>query len=111
MQSGRLEHRVNIAAPIRSTGPDGHPSITFGAGVDISARVIGQKGEESFVAARTDSRRTVKVLLRYREDIQTDWRLMWLLDGGDQAFDVIDVDRSKRRAGELWLMCVARKVS
>lgn len=107
MNAGRLRHRVNLAAPISTAGLDGHVSIIFGAGTDLWAEVSGQKGEESFAAARTESRRTIKVALRWRDDVSTAWRLTW----NGETYDITDVDRSRRHLGELWLMCQGRKVS
>lgn len=107
MLIGRLDQRVTIAAPSTAIGADGHPAVTYPTPIEVWAQVTGQRGEESFIAARTESRRIIKVLLRFRDDLTTAWRLTW----NGEVYDITDVDRSKERAGELWLMCMGRRVS
>lgn len=62
------------------------------------AMVITQKGNEAFEAARMQSARTIRCMVRYRPDIQTTWRVKW----NDEYYYIREIDRSKIRDGELW---------
>lgn len=63
-----------------------------------NAQIISQKGNEAFTAARTQSNRFIRGLVRYRTDVQTTWRVLW--DG--EYYNITDIDRSQRRDGALW---------
>lgn len=63
------------------------------------AFVISERGSEAFEAARQNSRETIRLMVLYRDDIQTTWRLKWL----DQYYEITAADRSKKRANELWI--------
>lgn len=63
------------------------------------AYVISQKGSESFEAARINARDTIRLMVIYREDVKTTWRLRWM----DQTYFIKAVDRSGQRKNELWI--------
>lgn len=62
------------------------------------AMIITQKGNEAFEAARQQSARTIRGRVRYRDDVKTTWRIMW----NNEYYYINEIDRSKRRNGELW---------
>lgn len=105
MRGGQLDQRVGLYRLIKSRDVAGGPVSTPQHVADVSADVRGQRGDKSFEAAQSAASRTVKILLRWRDDVETDWVVRW---NGDD-FDIVDVDRSLRRDGELWLMAVLRK--
>lgn len=100
MRTGKLDQRVTIQTVTESRNDYGELIKTWGGDVDVWADVISRKGEESFEASRIGSRRQIKVKMRYRS-ITTDQRILWMAE----TYNIIDVDRSLRREGELWLMC------
>jgi SPP1 family predicted phage head-tail adaptor len=105
MRSGELTDRIYFESP---TEVNNHGSVEL-TYADVSgdsppsptwAKVISKKGDEAFESARTTARRTVAVKLRYRSDVLTSWRLKW----NNEYYHIIDVDRTKARQNELWLM-------
>lgn len=101
MQVGKMDERVTFAALIetntsgsllRAYAVDSPPDTVF-------AEVISQRGNESFEAARQNARETIRVRVRYREDITTSHRLTWQ----GRNYDVKYLDKSSRRDGYLWL--------
>lgn len=100
MEIGTLDQRITLQS-LTETNNFGEVVKEYTDVQETWAMVISQKGAESFEAARMGSVRTIKVKMRYRSDIETDWRIKWM----DELYQVISVDRSKRRDGELWLMC------
>ena len=100
MEIGALDQRVALQE-LTETNNFGEVVKTYATQATVWAKVVSQKGSESFEAARQGSIRSIKVLIRYRTDIETDWRVSWQ----GQLYNVVDVDRSLRRDGELWLMC------
>ncbi len=95
-----LPHWIAAAPPsLPAVAADGVVSQAYGTAIDLPARVVTAKGREAFQRAATQSARTIRVLLRFRDDVTTDWRITW--DGDDYA--VTHVDTSGRRQGELWI--------
>lgn len=104
---GKLTERVALASIATAPNSAGEPVESVTQQGTVWAQVSGARGEESFAAARANAARTIKVLVRWRDDIGPGWRLTWR----DEAYDVVDVDRSRRGAGELWLMARTREAA
>jgi SPP1 family predicted phage head-tail adaptor len=101
LQIGKLDQRVVLQSLGASSNDFGEVIKSYTTVATVWGHVISQKGSESFEAARTESTRTIKIKIRYRSDVKTDWRIQWM----GESYNVTDVDRSLRRQGELWLMC------
>lgn len=99
MKIGDLDKRI-ILQDLVETNNFGEIVKTYSNIATVWAKIISQKGSESFEAARMSSTQKLKIKLRYRADVKTDWRIEW--EG--QFYNVIDIDRTLRRDGELWLM-------
>lgn len=101
MRSGDLDERIELQRTIE-TNDGGELVLTHETVETVWAKVIFERGAESFESARTNARVTVKFKMRWRDDVQTSWRIGW--DG--QFYEVVTVDRDKRRLGELWVTCL-----
>lgn len=106
MLSGHLDQRVELYSRTEAPNASGEPVPAYTLVGTYFARVVGQKGDESFAAARTEARRTIKVLIRAPNTVAPTWRLGW----NGEVYDIVDVDRSKERQGELWLMAAGRRM-
>jgi len=104
MQAGKQDQLVYFESPT-PTNTEGEAGTTW---VDASgnsprtpdyALVITERGNEAFEAARLNSVRSIRCMVRYRADVETEWRVEW---EGDK-YNITAVDRSNRRAGELWI--------
>jgi SPP1 family predicted phage head-tail adaptor len=104
MQIGKLDQRVSLYSVAQTIDDAGGPVDTASLVATVWAHVLSQKGDESFKAAQQNASRTIKLKLRWRDDVATSWLVEW---NGDR-YDIVDVDPSKRRDGELWLMAVLR---
>jgi len=62
------------------------------------AEVLTQRGAESFLAARTSANETIRVRVRFRDDIDSTWRVKW----NDRFYYITNVDDSDKRDGWLW---------
>lgn len=100
MDIGKLDERIELQVQTE-TNNFGEVVKAYVTQATVWAKIISQKGAESFEAARMGSSRAIKVQLRFRDDVKTDWRIIW--DG--EPYNIVDVDRTMRRDGELWLMC------
>ena len=101
MKTGKLDQQITLQSLSVTSNDFGEVIKGYSDVATVWGHVISRRGTESFEASRMGSDRQIKVKLRFRDDIKTDWRIGW--DG--EFYNVIDVDRSLRRKGELWLMC------
>lgn len=97
MQSGKLDQRIAIQS-LTETNVSGELVISYTALATVWGEVISQKGGEAFEAARVNARETVRVRIRYRDDVLTTSRIEWM----GQSYNILSIDRSARRDGYLW---------
>ena len=98
MRVGELDQIVELQEPVEANN-GGEITLTYNPVESVAALVMSQRGSEAFESARTNARETIRVKLRYRDDVLTTWRLAWM----GQNYNIKVVDRSNRRKGELWL--------
>ncbi len=101
MQTGELDQRITFESLVETNqqgsvveqwSNDSPPDTVWG-------KVISERGGEAFEAARVNARATIRVCVRFRDDIDETWRLKWR----DVVYQVKTVDPSERRAGYLWM--------
>jgi len=104
MESGKKDQPIYFESPTR-TNVGGSLTTTWADAGGNSppepdwAFIISQRGDEAFQSARTESEEIIRLCINYRADVLTTWRLKWL----DQYYEIMRTDRSKARAGELWI--------
>lgn len=98
MNIGELDQRVKLQSLVE-TNDEGSLTQSWQTQETVYAKIKSERGTEAFEAARVNARETIRVLIRYRDDITTKWRLEWM----GQFYSVIAVDRSGHRRGELWM--------
>lgn len=98
MYIGRLDQIIELFS-LSETNNLGVLAQTYTTEGEVWAHVKTQRGTEAFEAARINARETLRILIRYRADVDVKWRLTW----ESQTYNIIAVDRSMRRQGELWL--------
>lgn len=98
MTSGELDQRIELLSPVEVNNA-GSLEQSYSTVATVFGKVISQRGNESFEAARTNARAAIRVKLRYRSDVTTKWRLNW----SGQNYNIVFRDPSERRQGWLWL--------
>lgn len=98
MQIGKMDQRVILQSATEAGNSSGEVVKTYTTAATVWAHVISQKGNEAFESARTNAKRTIRVLIRYRGDVDLKWRAVW----NGENYNIVDVDRSMRRDGQLW---------
>ena len=101
MEIGKLDQIINLLS-YTEVDTDGEISGSYTDEGETFARVITQKGSEAFEAARTKSKEIIRVMIRYRDDVNEQWRLTWQ---GREYSIVAPPDVSGHRRGEIWLTC------
>lgn len=69
MQAGRLRERVTIQNPVTSRDPSGQVIESWTDGATIRAEVRGISGRELFTAGAETAEATIRLWVRYRQDI------------------------------------------
>lgn len=107
MRAGELDQVVTIYS--RTQGQDSAGGITnsYSSVGTFPAKVITQKGQAALVAASTDVGRSIRVQLRYADDVELGQFVEW----DSQKYFIVECDRSNRRKGELWVSATAREAT
>lgn len=98
MQTGNLDQVIYFES-LTETNTSGALQQTWNDEGRDWCKVLPVRGDESFQSARVNARAFIRIKLRYRDDVTEKWRLLW--DG--DAYNIIYIDRSARRSGELWI--------
>jgi SPP1 family predicted phage head-tail adaptor len=98
MQIGKLDQWITLKRPTESS-VSGSVTKSYSSVANVCAHIISEKGSEAFESARVNARERMRVMIRYRNDVTTAWQVVWL----GQTYNIIVVDRSQHRVGELWL--------
>lgn len=99
MQTGKLDQRVIIQALTVTQNDLGESLQSYATLATVWGHVMSQRGQEAFEAARVNARETIRVQVRYRDDVTLKHRIQWQ----SQTYNIIALDRSSRRDGYLWL--------
>lgn len=100
---GPLRHRVAIERPQRSSADGGGATIEWIAVADVFVRIDAISGREIEVADGLAARATHKILMRYRDDVLPEMRIVV----GSRRLDiraVLDLDGRRR-----WLQCLCEE--
>jgi SPP1 family predicted phage head-tail adaptor len=99
MEAGKLSHRIEFLSPTYGNN-FGEVTPSFSSAGSVWAFVKVEQGREALESARLNASQQVRVCVRYRSDVGTDWRFIW--EG--KTFGIVAVDPSLRREkGELWI--------
>jgi len=100
MKSGDLRHRIVLEQPVRSKNAMGEQIDTFTTVATVWAAVEPLTGTWLFQAQQADSKVSGRVRIRYREDIEPTWHI--LFDG--RYLSIISILNPDERKKELILM-------
>lgn len=98
MNIGQLDQRIKLQTVIEND-TDGSLKQSWKTVRVVYAKVKSERGTEAFEAARVNAREIIRVQMHYHPDVTTKWRLEWM----GQFYEIIAVDRSGHRQGELWV--------
>lgn len=100
MTSGQLDDRITIQT-LTQTNTEGSLSESYATLATVWAQIMSAKGSEALQAAQVRANRVIRVKIRYRSDVGVKDRVVWM----SENYNVVDVDRSARREGYLYLTC------
>lgn len=97
MNIGELDQVIKLHS-LAETNDEGSIAQTVSKVEAVFGKVVSQRGSEAFEAARVNARETIRVMIRYRDDVTTLWRAEWM----GQMYRIMVIDRTGHRKGELW---------
>lgn len=80
MEAGLLRRYVRLEAPVATRDSMGTKGQTFAPPVldpDVYARIQPLSGDELWKARQASARTTHKITIRYREDVDSTWRVVY----------------------------------
>lgn len=106
MQSGELDQKIELQSQVE-VNDHGSYKQTYTTFATVWGRIITPRGSEAFESARTTGKESIRVCIRYRNDVNAQTKIKW----NNQVYNVMPPDRSLRRKGELWFNAEAGDAS
>lgn len=101
MKSGELDQRIVIQNYITSRGASGEEIKAWSDWESVWAQVKTSSGTESFVNPQRIAEATHKIKIRYLHGLVSEMRVVWR----EKQLEILFVDESQRRRGEMNLLC------
>lgn len=101
MTIGELDQRLNIQQSTASRGTSGEEIAAWADWKTVWARVETSSGSEKFYSPQLVAEATHKIKMRYLNGVKPNMRVIWR----DRELDILFVDHSRRRRGEMYLLC------
>lgn len=102
MRTGRLRHRVELQKPVSQRDPQGGPIVTWQKVADVWAEIQPIRGAEFVQAQQLEATMTHKIMLRYRNDVTVQHRLLYQ----ERAFNIVAVQHVRERNRQLDIMAM-----
>lgn len=93
--ASELTERITLLKPGQSTDSFNNVTETFTAVATVWARIEEGGGREFYAAETLNPEKRIRAKIRYREDIDRDWRFRY----GGRDYDIQDIAKIRRRKG------------
>ena len=101
MKAGELDQRITIQNYVTARGTSGEQLQTWQTWQTVWAQVLTTGGSEAFYSPQLVAEATHKIKMRYIALVDPDIRLLWR----NKILEIVYVDESRIRQGELFLLC------
>lgn len=98
---GRLRYLVKLQSPTRTTDTGGGQSIAWSTITDLYADIRPKSGKESFTQDQLQEISQHEVIVRYRSDMNTSYRLLF----GTRIFNIRHIKNVNERDRYYVLTC------
>ena len=114
MAGGPLRHRVQLQAPVvQIDDASGEPVITdwTNKGAPVWAAVESLSGREWLMSAQFREGVTTRIRLRWRDDLDSSWRVIHTGSGGQTIYNIDTVLPRYEGMAEMQLMCTSGAIT
>lgn len=101
MRSGRLKKRVILQSATETQDAHGQPVKTWSNEAEVWAGVEPVRGSEAIVARQMAATALVRIVIRYRSTVTTDWRVVY----GNTTYEIESIIDHNSAHVFLELMC------
>lgn len=101
MRAGRLRHRIVLQSPTRTRDSTGGFTTTWTNEATVWAAIEPLSGREFFEIKQIQAETSVRVIIRHRDGITTDWRI----SHGGKFYDITGVINESERDRMITLFC------
>ena len=105
VKAGKLWKRIGLERPSNPQDASGQAVRNFTRIATVWASIEPLRGKLMFLAEKTTAEETHRVRIRYRSDLQNDWRISYSTPAGDRTFGIVSISDTEERHRELVLMC------
>ena len=104
MRSGDLDQQITIQIAAKSRGVSGEQIDTWQTYNTVWASVQTSGGSESFYNPQLVAMSTHKIKTRYIAGVKPTMQILWR----GRILDIVHIDDSRQRQGELFILCQER---
>jgi SPP1 family predicted phage head-tail adaptor len=97
MRAGRLNQKITLRSHTATKNAIGEVVVAYSDVATVWAAVEPQKASEKVSGGLVLGESTYKVLIRYRSDVTSEWRIAW----GDKTLEISSVLNPYNRNREL----------
>lgn len=101
MKAGELDQQITFQIATKSRGTSGEEKQTWRTWKTVWASVQTTGGSENFYSPQLVAEATHKIKIRYLDVIKPTMRILWR----GKILDITFIDESRRRQGEMYLLC------
>lgn len=98
---GELDQRITIQSNTAERGSSGEEIAVWSDWQTVWAKVETGSGSERFYSPQVLSEATHKIKMRYLSGVKPTMRITWR----NRELDILYVDHSRMRQGEMFLLC------
>lgn len=106
MRAGRYRHVITVQRKVENQSTSGAVSNVwqdFRPGVRANVKPL--RGNQYFAAQQLQSQQSVIIETRYLEGYRTGQRIVFMVEGFPQYYEIIDIINKENRNRELEFMC------
>jgi SPP1 family predicted phage head-tail adaptor len=101
INAGELTSRILLLKPVKDRDAQASTSITYTAHTTVWVQHVSGSGREFYAAQKINPEVQSVYKLRYRTDLQNNWHIQH----GNREFEILFMDDSRKRDGELLIAC------
>ena len=101
INAGELDKRITIQMQSITRATDGAETITYTDLATVWAAYLNKSGREFYSAQKINSEVTALFKIRWRTGLSNKFRIKY----GAAYFNILHIDDTKQREGEMLLLC------
>ena len=101
IRAGEFRHRITLQQPVQTRNATGDMVTTYADVASVWAAIDWENGRRFESAKQLNSEAEGVVRIRYRSDVQADWRINYKT----RYFQILSISNVRERGSEMMMTC------